>query len=78
MTIERPHDVPFGMPSIEALRLATESVRRRYVLSETLEHPQVKSECFRLAYLIQAYGLAEARSLGSASVPKSEDALDVA
>ena len=45
MTIECPHDVPFGMPSPEALQLATEDIRRRYVLPETMQHPQVRSEC---------------------------------
>jgi hypothetical protein len=58
MTIERLLDVPLGMPSPEALRLATEVIRRRYVLPETMQHPQVRSECLRLAYTIQAYGLA--------------------
>ena len=58
MQIERPLDVPFGMPSPEALQLATAVIRQRYVLLETMQHPQVRSECIRLAYLIQAYGLA--------------------
>ena len=58
MPIERPRDVPLGMPSPEALRAATDAMRRRYVLPETMEHPAVRSECLRLAYLIQAYGLA--------------------
>jgi hypothetical protein len=58
MAIERPHDVPLGMPSPEALRLATSVISRRYVLPETMQHPQVRSECMRLAYLIQACGLA--------------------
>ena len=58
MLIERPLEVPFGMPSPEALQLATAVIRQRYVLPETMQHPQVRSECIRLAYLIQAYGLA--------------------
>jgi hypothetical protein len=58
MPIERPNDVPFGMPSPEALQMAIDAMRRDYVLPETLEHPAVRSECLRLAYLIQAYGLA--------------------
>ncbi len=58
MTTERPRDVPFGIPSVEALEMATDAMRRRYVLPETMQHPQVKSECMCLAYLIQAYGLA--------------------
>jgi hypothetical protein len=50
-------DEPMGMPSPEALKLATDVVRRRYVLPETMDHPAVRSECMRLAYLIMAYDL---------------------
>ena len=57
MPTERPHDAPLGMPSPEALQMATDAVRRRYVLPETMQHPEVGSECLRLAYLIQSYGL---------------------
>ncbi len=39
------------------MRIATDAARRRY-LPETMEHPEVRAECLRLAYLIQAYGLA--------------------
>ena len=46
------------MPSPEALQLATAEIRQRYVLPETMQHPRVRSECIRLAYLMQAYGLA--------------------
>ena len=62
MPIERPHDVPCGMPSPEALRLATAAISSRYVLPETIQHPHVRSECLGLAYLIQAYGLASMNS----------------
>jgi hypothetical protein len=58
MITERPHDEPLGMPSAEALKMATDFIRLRYVMPETMDHPQVRSECMRLAYLIQAYGLA--------------------
>jgi len=58
MIAERSRDVPLGMPSPEALNVATDFISRRYVLSETMDHPQVRSECLRLAYMIQAYGLA--------------------
>jgi hypothetical protein len=61
---ERPHDERFGMPSPEALKTATALIRRRYLLPDTMQHPQVRSECMRLAYLIQAYGLAATPSLG--------------
>jgi hypothetical protein len=46
-----------GMPSREALRVATNEMRDRYVLPETIQHQEVRSECLGLAYLIQAYGL---------------------
>ena len=62
MLIECPLDVPFGMPSPEALQLATAVIRRLYVVPETMQHPRVRSECIRLAYLIQAYGLASTNS----------------
>lgn len=58
MPIERPRDVPLGMPPLEALWLATDVIRRRYLLAETMQHPAVKSECLQLAYLIHAYGRA--------------------
>ena len=57
MNIERRHDESFGMPSPEALELASEVIRR-YIRPETIQHPQVRSESLRLAYMIQAYGLA--------------------
>ena len=62
MPLERPHDAPLGMPSPEALRMATDAIRRHYLLPETMQHPEVRSECMRLAYLIQCYGLTTAKS----------------
>jgi hypothetical protein len=58
MLIECPRDVLLGMPSPEALQMAIDTIGRHYVLPETMEHPAVRSECLRLAYLIQAYCLA--------------------
>jgi hypothetical protein len=71
MTTERLHDVPLGMPSPEALQLAFDTTRHRYALRETMEHPQVRSECMRLAYMIQAYGLAKQEALHLACIPAS-------
>ena len=48
MPIERRHDELFGMPSPEALDLASDVIRRRYILPETMQHPHVRSECLRL------------------------------
>ena len=62
MSTESFHDVPLGMPSPEALQMATDAIRRRYVLPETMQHPEVRSECLWLAYLIQSYGLATEKS----------------
>ena len=75
MAIERPHDVPLGMPCPEALRLATAVISRRYVLPETMQNPQVRSDCMRLAYLIQAFGLAHER--GRYPISQSEMSNDV-
>jgi hypothetical protein len=61
MSTESFHDVPLGMPSPEALQMATDAIRHRYVLPETMQHSEVRSECLRLAYLIQSYGLMTAR-----------------
>ena len=47
MTIERRHDESFGMPSPEALELASEVIRR-YIRPETIQHPQVRSESLRV------------------------------
>jgi hypothetical protein len=58
MSIEHPHELPLGMPSPEALRMAIGAMGRHYVLPETMQHPVVRSECLWLAYLIQAYGWA--------------------
>jgi hypothetical protein len=41
--------------------MATDATRRCYVLPETMQHPEVRSQCVRLAYLIQAFGLASAK-----------------
>ena len=65
MPIEHPRDAPWNAVS-EALRMASDAMRRHYVLPETMEHPAVRSECLRLAYLIQAYGLASTK-------PESQD-----
>ncbi len=75
MPVERADSISLGMPSAKALQMATEAVRRRYVLPETMEHPVVRAECLQLAYLIQAYGLAsrppEARPAPEATAHRS-------
>ena len=71
MQNEHPDNRPLGMPSPEALQTATDAIRRRYVLPETMEHPVVRAECLRLAYLIQAYGLASAKPEKNRVVPKA-------
>lgn len=59
--IERPHEVSQGTPSFGAVQVATDAIGRHYE-PETMQHPQVRAECMRLAYLIQAFGLATAKS----------------
>ena len=61
MLIENPRDVLLGIPSPGALQMAIGAMGRHYVLPETMEHPAIRTECLRLAYLIQAYGLAPTR-----------------
>jgi hypothetical protein len=60
MPVRAYDSISLGMPSRRALRVATNAMRRRYILPETFQHHEVKSECLSLAYLIQAYGLASA------------------
>ena len=62
MLTERPDSVPLGMPSTEALQMATDAVRRGYVLPEIMQHPEIRAECLRTAYPIQAYGLASCQA----------------
>ena len=62
MRVERPHEVSLGTPSLGAVQLATDAIGRHYE-PETMQHPQVRSECMRLAYLIQAFGLASTKPM---------------
>jgi hypothetical protein len=48
---------PAGLPSPEALKMATEALGQHYVLPETLREPVVVAEAIQLAYLLSAYGL---------------------
>ena len=61
MPLERPRDVSLGLSSLEALQVATDAIRRRYVLRETMQHPEVRAECMELVHLIQAFGLASTK-----------------
>lgn len=58
-----------GMPSPEALRIATDAICRHYVLPGTRHHPMVKSACIRLAYQLMAYGAASAMAPQAANSP---------
>ena len=51
-------DRPLGLPSVEALKLATNALSRHYVLPETMQHPVIQIATERLAYTLMAYGLA--------------------
>ena len=48
---------PTLLPSLQALRMATEIVRKGYVFPETILHPVIKSSIVQLAYRLSAYGL---------------------
>ena len=78
MPIERPHDAPLGMPSPEALQMATDATRCCYVLPETMQHPEVMSQCLQLAYLIQSYGLMTANAEPRHVKPDKPPLYDVA
>jgi CheY-like chemotaxis protein len=49
-----------GLPSPQALKLATEAVRRSFSCPDVLQHPVVASSIRRLAYQLMAYGLVPA------------------
>ena len=61
MRVERPREVSLGTPYLGAVQVATDAIGRHYE-PETMQHAQVRSECMRLACLIQAFGLATAKS----------------
>ena len=65
MPVERADSISLGMPSAKALQMATEAVRRRYVLPETMEHTVVRAECLQLAYLIQSLRIGVSPSRGT-------------
>ena len=49
--------LPMGLPSPQALQMATDAIGRHFVLPETRQHPVIKSAAMELAYLLMAYGL---------------------
>jgi len=55
-------DRPMGLPSPEALQMATDAICRHFLLPETRQHPQVQSAIMRFAYQLMAYGLVPAKS----------------
>jgi CheY-like chemotaxis protein len=48
---------PNPLPSLRALTIATEIVRKGYIRPETILHPVIKSSITKLAYELVAYGL---------------------
>ena len=55
-------EVPRGAEFAKAWQMACQHVSKRYVMPETLHHPVVIGECYRLACMILAYGLVPKRS----------------
>lgn len=55
-------DRPMGLPSPEALQMATDAICRHFLLPETRQHPQIQSAIMRFAYQLMAYGLVPAKS----------------
>ena len=66
---------PAGLPSPEALQMATEALGQHYVLAETLQEPVVVAEAIQLAYLLSAYGLVptQPRSVACAAGMADDD-----
>jgi hypothetical protein len=61
---------PAGLPSPQALQIASDALARQYVLSETMLHPMINSLALELAYLLTAYGLVPGpRKLRTAAAP---------
>ena len=61
---------PAGLPSPEALQMATEALGQHYVLAETLQEPVVVAEAIQLAYLLSAYGLVPTQPRSVAAQPE--------
>ena len=57
----------FGLPSPQALKMATEAILRGYVFPETVLHPVVTSSIMGLAYQLMAYGLVPAEPTPAAA-----------
>jgi hypothetical protein len=51
--------------------MATNAIRSRCVRPETMQLPEIKSQCMRLAYLIQAFGLATTYGQHISEPPRS-------
>ena len=64
---------PAGLPSPEALQMATEALGQHYVLAETLQAPVVVAEAIQLAYLLSAYGLVPTQPRSVALPPGMTD-----
>ena len=70
---------PAGLPSLEALQMATDALGQHYVLPETRQEPVVVGEAIKLAYLLSAYGLVptQRRSAAAQSDMADDDAKNV-
>jgi hypothetical protein len=64
---------PAGLPSPEAMQMATEALGRHYVYAETLLDPVVHGEAIQLAYLLSAYGLVSMQPQTAAVPPGMTD-----
>ncbi len=46
------------LPTLQAVQMAREALRRGFILPETVSYPAIDSQVMSLAYLVMAYGLA--------------------
>jgi CheY-like chemotaxis protein len=62
----QPPDI---LPSLQALQVATEAVRRGYGLTEPTRDPEIVAQAIELSFLLEAYGLVPARPEIAAARP---------
>ena len=68
-------DTLMGLPSPEAMQMATDALCRRYISPETRRDPQVQSACINLAYDLMAYGLVATKAGHKARQPDATEIL---
>ena len=52
---------PGVLPSLQALQVATDAIRRGYGLTEATRHPEIVAQAIELSFLLTAFGLVPAK-----------------